>query len=92
MTVDRALLKAAHEAVAAGSAESVSAWVSRALAERVEKERRLSALSDAIAAYEGDFGVISDDEMVEQKRADRASAVVVRGSEGVSARRRRGAG
>lgn len=80
VTVDRALLEAAHAAVAAGRAESVSAWVSHALAERVAKERRLSAMGAAIAAYEADFGVISEDEMLKQRRADRAGAVVVRGS------------
>ena len=80
VTVDRALLDAAHEAVSAGRAESVSAWVSLALAERTAKERRLSALADAIASYEADFGEISRQEMIEQARADRTSAVVVRGS------------
>ena len=91
VTVDRALLEAAHEAVSAGRAESVSAWVSFALAERMAKERRLSALAEAIAAYEGDFGGISEQEMVDQVRADRTSAVVVRGSaERAGGGRRRG--
>src|SRR5688572_26890070 len=90
VTVDRALLEAAHEAVSAGRAESVSAWVSFALAERVAKERRLTALSEAIAAYEADFGVITEQEMIEQVRTDRESAVVVRGSaKGAGGKRRR---
>jgi hypothetical protein len=88
VTVDRALLRAAQDAVAAGRADSVSAWVSRALSDRVEKERRLSAMAEAIAAYEADFGMISDEEMAEQRRADRTSAVVIRGSGHPTGRRR----
>ena len=80
VTVDRDLLDAAHQAVSTGRAESVSAWVSLALAERTAKERRLSALADAVASYEADFGEISEQEMAEQARVDRTSAVVVRGS------------
>lgn len=93
VTVDPALLRAAQEAVASGRADSVSAWVSRALSDRVEKERRLSAMAEAIAAYEAEFGVISDEEMAEQRRADRTSAVVIRGSGHPAGRRRQsGAG
>ena len=50
------------------------------MAERSVKERRLSALADAIASYEAEFGEISEQEMADQARADRTSAVVVRGS------------
>src|SRR5258708_29687236 len=38
VTVDRAVLDAGNETVAAGRADSLSAWVSRAVAERVAKE------------------------------------------------------
>jgi hypothetical protein len=86
VTVDPNLLVAAREAVSAGRAESVSAWVSSALAERAAKERRLSALAEAIAIYEEDFGEISENEVIAQARADRTSAVIVRGP----ARRARG--
>jgi hypothetical protein len=89
VTVDPALLIAAQKAVTSGRAESVSAWVGSALAERAEKERRLSALAEAIATYEEEFGVISEKEMNAQDRADRASAVVVRGpSRGAPGERR----
>jgi hypothetical protein len=92
VTVDPGVLEAGHEAVAAGRAESLSAWVNRALAERVAKERRLSALADAIASYEAEFGVISEEEIVRQARADRDAARVIRGSATAKAgRRRRGA-
>lgn len=80
MTVDPELVRAGQEAVDAGRAESMSGWVSAALAERVEKERHLRALAHAIAAYEHDAGVISDEEMADQRRADRESATVVRGA------------
>jgi hypothetical protein len=93
VTVDRALLDAGNEAVAAGRADSLSAWVSRALAERVAKERRLTAMRHAVARYETDFGEISEREMAAQARADRESAVVVRRSatRRGGARRARGA-
>ena len=92
VTVDRALLDAAHAAVSSGRAESVSAWVSLALAERSAKERRLSALAGAVAAYEADFGVITEQELVEQVRGDGTAAVVVRGSATPHRRRHRGKG
>ena len=79
MTVDRALVEVATASVAAGRADSLSAWVNRALVERAEKERRLAAMAEAIAAYERRFGAISADEMRAQERADRQAAVVVRG-------------
>jgi glycerol dehydrogenase-like iron-containing ADH family enzyme len=88
VTVDRELLASAHEAVAAGRADSLSAWVNRALAERVEKERRLSAAAEAVAAYEAECGVITEEEMAEQTRRDRAAAVVIRGGRAARGRRR----
>jgi hypothetical protein len=79
VTVDPALVEAGTEAVAAGRADSLSAWVNLALAERVDKERRLRAMGEAIAAYEADFGPISAEELAAQERADRRSARVIRG-------------
>lgn len=84
VTIDRELLDAAQAAVAAGRADSLSRWVNRAVAERVEKERRLAAMAEAVAAYEAEFGEITDSELLEQARADRASAIVVRGDGRVS--------
>jgi hypothetical protein len=80
VTVDPTLLEAAQDAVAEGRSPSLSAWVSLAIAERIAKERRLTALAEAVSAYETDFGVISDLEMADQARADRTAAVVIRGS------------
>jgi hypothetical protein len=92
VTVDRDILEAGHEAVADGRADSLSAWVNRALAERIAKERRLSALARAIDSYEEEFGTISEEEMLMQARADRASARVVRGSANANRKRRKGGG
>ena len=89
VTVDPALIQAGQAAVASGHAESVSAWVNLALAERVAKERRLAAMRDAIAAYEAEAGSITAEELSAQVRADRESAIVARGKPGVSARGRR---
>ena len=89
VTVDPILIQAGQAAVASGRAESVSAWVNLALTERAAKERRLAAMSDAIAAYEAEAGSISAEELSAQARADRESAIVVRGKPSTSARRRR---
>jgi hypothetical protein len=80
VTVDPALVAAGNAAVAEGRAESLSAWVNAALHERVAKERALAALAEAIHAYEEEFGEISARELADQARADRESAIVVRGS------------
>jgi hypothetical protein len=58
----------------------LSAWVNAALQERVAPERRLVVLAHAVVAYEERFGAISAQELVDQTRADRGSAVVVRGN------------
>src|SRR6266850_1385946 len=89
ITVDPALVRAGSEAVREGRAESISAWVGVALAERAAKERRLRALGDAIAGFEAKFGPIEADELSAQLRADRQSALVVRGPASARSRRRR---
>jgi len=80
VTVDPDLIEAGNDAVAEGRAESLSAWVNAALAERVARERRLAALAQPVAAYEERFGTISAQELADQARADRESAVVLRGA------------
>ena len=79
VTVDPELIAAGAAAVEAGSADSLSGWVNQALAERAERDRKLAALDDAITAYEARAGSITDEELREQQRVDRAGAVVVRG-------------
>ncbi len=51
----------------------------RATAEREVRERLLKGMGEAVAAYEATFGVISEDELEAQRRADAKSAIVVRG-------------
>jgi hypothetical protein len=79
VTVDPELIEAGNHAVAEGRADSLSAWVNAALAEKVARERRLLALAAAVAAYEERFGAISAQELADQARTDRESALVVRG-------------
>ena len=80
-TVDADLIAASQAAVAAGEAESVSAWVNDALRLKIEHDRRLRGIDDFIAAYEAEYGVITDEEMDTAYRAARARAIVVRGGE-----------
>ena len=89
ITLDREIIDAANAEVAAGRADSLSAWIGRALAERLENERRLVAMADAVAAYEAEFGIITAEEMAEQERKDRRNAIIIRGSGKRHARKRR---
>lgn len=77
-TVEADLLDAGRAAVSDGRAESLSAWVNEALRRQADHERRMAALDDFLAAYEGAHGVITEDEMREATRRTRARAVVVR--------------
>jgi hypothetical protein len=88
VTVDPEFIEAGNDAVAEGRAPSLSAWVNVALAERVVTERRLLALAQAVTAYEERFGVISAQELVDQARADRESAIVLRGNRAARAKRK----
>jgi Arc/MetJ-type ribon-helix-helix transcriptional regulator len=88
-SVDPELVAAAHAAVAAGRAESVSAWVSEALRRQLEHEQRLSALADYLAAYEAEHGEITEDEMRAAAREAESRAVVVRGGDTTARRVRR---
>lgn len=87
VTVDPAFIEAGNDAVAEGRAESLSAWVNAALAERVARERRLRALAEAVAAYEALHGEITERELTEQARADREAAVVIRAKRAKPAKR-----
>ncbi len=78
VTVDPELVEAGIRAVGAGRASSLSAWVNEALVVRVERDRRLEALAEAIAGYESDNGEITLAEITAQARIDREEAVVVR--------------
>jgi hypothetical protein len=80
-TVDADLIAASQAAVAAGEAESVSAWVNDALRLKIDHDRRLRGIDDYIAAYEAEHGEITAEEMDAAYRAARARAIVVRGGE-----------
>jgi hypothetical protein len=87
VTVDPELVEAGNRAVASGDADSLSAWVSTALADKVRSDRQLERLRSAIDDYEAEFGEITADEIATQRRADREEAVVVRGRRPRSAAR-----
>jgi hypothetical protein len=66
-------------AVAAGAADSMSAWVSDALRLKLDHDRRLRGIGDFIAAYEAAHGEITEEEMEAAVRSMRERAIVVRG-------------
>lgn len=82
VTVDSDLVAAAQDEVEAGRADSVSAWVSSAIRERVERQRKLALLAEAVASFEAEFGGIGADEIERQRRVDRERSTVVRGQRG----------
>ena len=82
VTVDPELVEAGRRAVETGQADSVSAWVSAALEDKIRRDRKLELLAAALADYEREFGEITAAEIAAQQRADRAQAVVVRGDGG----------
>lgn len=84
VTVDPELIEAGRRAVKSGQAESVSGWVSAALEDKIRRDRQLALLAAAVADYEHEFGEISDEEIVTQRRADRRDATVVRGRQQVT--------
>ena len=79
VTVDPDLVEAGTRAVAEGEAESLSGWVSTALAEKVRRDQHFAHLRAAIGDYEAEFGEVTVDEIAAQQRADREDAIVVRG-------------
>jgi hypothetical protein len=79
ITVDADLVVAGNRAVRAGEADSLSGWVNDALAQREARDRRLRAMAEAVAAYEAEFGEMTEEELAAQRRADEKAAIVVRG-------------
>jgi Arc/MetJ-type ribon-helix-helix transcriptional regulator len=78
-SVDAELVAVAQEAVAAGQAENVSAWVNDALRLKADHDRRLRAVDEFLAAYEAEYGEITDEEIRDAARSARGRAIVVRG-------------
>ncbi len=90
-SIDPVLIEAGERAVAAGEAESLSAWVSDALERQVAHDVRIRSLDAFLADYEAEFGEISAEEMEAAARRARANATVVRGSPARGPRRGIGA-
>ena len=80
VTVDPLLVATANLAVREGLAESVSAWVSTAMAEHAARTRRRLALAEAVASYEAEFGAFSEAELAAQRLQDQRDAIVIRGA------------
>lgn len=78
VTVDADLAAAGAAAVADGRAASVSAWVNDALISETERAGKLAAMAKAVASYEAEFGVITDEVMAETERRGREAADEVR--------------
>lgn len=78
VTVDADLAAAAAAAVADGRAASVSSWVNDALIAETERARKLAALAEAVASYEAESGVITDEDMAAVERRGREAAEEVR--------------
>jgi Arc/MetJ-type ribon-helix-helix transcriptional regulator len=91
-SVDAELVAVAQEAVAAGQAENVSAWVNDALRLKADHDRRLRAVDEFLAAYEAEHGEITDEEIREAARSARGRAVVVRGKPEPRDQRKQGHG
>ena len=89
ITLDQTLIDMANAAVAAGRAESLSAWINLALAEHLGKERRLALMAELLAEYEAKHGVITPAEVAAQEREDRRNAIVIRGSGRRTSKKRR---
>lgn len=79
ITVDPHLVAAGQKAVEAGAADSVSSWISRAIEDKIARDKKLNLLAAAIADFESEFGEITADEIAAQRRIDRGNATVVRG-------------
>lgn len=76
ITVDPRFL--ADVQMAVGEEGSVSSWISQAVADRLEKERRLDVLGELIARYEAEHGEITLDEIEITEERDRDRAGVLR--------------
>jgi Arc/MetJ-type ribon-helix-helix transcriptional regulator len=76
-TVDMDVLAAVQAGVAAGEAESVSAYVNDALRLKAEHDRRLRGFDNFIAAHEAEHGEITEEDMEAAYRRAKARAAGV---------------
>jgi Arc/MetJ-type ribon-helix-helix transcriptional regulator len=76
-TIDSKLLDAAAAAVAAGRAESVSAWVNEAMQRQADHEARLKAADEVWEQWQAEFGPVSDEELERAHQELMARAIKV---------------
>lgn len=88
-TIEEELLVAGKDAVAAGRAKSLSAWVNDALRRQADHDRRMEALDAFIRGYEAEHGEITASEIDAAARRARERATVVRGRQASVAKPRR---
>jgi hypothetical protein len=77
-SVDEEALAAAQRAVDEGRAANLSAWVNDAMHRQADHDRRMRSLDDFLSAYEGEHGLITEEEIHSASRRARESATVVR--------------
>jgi Arc/MetJ-type ribon-helix-helix transcriptional regulator len=83
-SVDAELLAAGRRAVDEGRFDSLSSWVNEAMRLQAERDTRLRALGEFVAAYEAEHGEITEDEILDATRRARSRAVVVRAERGAA--------
>jgi Arc/MetJ-type ribon-helix-helix transcriptional regulator len=76
-TVDAQLIETALRAVAAGRAESVSAWVNEAMRRQADHEARLKAADEVWEQWQAEFGPVSDEELERAHQELMARAIKV---------------
>ncbi|MFT4010605.1 MAG: hypothetical protein QM655_11255 [Nocardioidaceae bacterium] len=79
VTVDTDLAEEARRAATSAGSASLSAWVAKAIAGGVEQQHRIAAMAGAVEAYEAEHGVFTEKELADQRKADAADAIRVRG-------------
>ena len=80
ITIELDLLEEAQAAVSNGRCRSLSQWIGEAVADQLDKERRLALLDELIAEYEAEHGVITAEAMEERIRKDKEAAAAIRAS------------
>lgn len=78
ISIEIDLLEEAQAAVSNGQCRSLSQWIGEAVAEQLDKERRLALLAEMVAEYEAEHGVITEEDMEEQIRKDKEAAAANR--------------
>lgn len=74
VTVDPELFQAGQREVRTDQADSIGAWVSTAVEDKIHRDRKLGLLRAALAGHAREFGKITEAEIAAQQRADRAQA------------------